>query len=490
MAAMLKLAALPASTSDDDVRKELVSVAQRYLSVNVLGNLPEGARARARDSLHAEVSFDRSAGTVVVAAKADLGGTLLAKRFFGYDGPEGGIGQRAGIEAARTTTELVLAIDSTGSMKDEMPGGRTRMEVVRAAALDLIDVLKSRDGAAPLAIGLVPWTFTVQLGPETREAWERDGRAVYLRERYYPFPLQTATRSWCSANRKFPCTGPGTTSAVPAKPAAWRGCVDYRSFDDPPESSPGPALPLALSTVTPREAPFAMAFWSAQMPRPIYTAVAYECATEGGVQNRCYSGEARPLEGQFRIPPQYLCRRDDTQTIVPLTTDIARVRAAVSALPAGGSATYSTLGVVWGTRLLSPSWREAWGGGTHPMESTDGGEVRKVLVLLTDGQDNHWDRAAVEDHRARACAQAKAAGIVIFTIAAMDKTSSDPRPPRRTTQGVLEPGGRPGGALHVREQRHPGRPRGRVRGNRPAAARHAAPLLAKPRRRGSPAFRS
>jgi len=105
---------------------------------------------------------------------------------------------------------------------------------------------------------------------------------------------------------------------------------------------------------------------------------------------------------------------------MPLTTDTAAVKREIDTLSAGGSATYSTLGVVWGHRLLAPTWRTIWGGATatHPVDKAEG--VQKALVLLTDGDDNHLDPVIVRDHRSKACTAAKNAGIKVFTIAAMD----------------------------------------------------------------------
>ena len=42
--------------------------------------------------------------------------------------------------------------------------------------------------------------------------------------------------------------------------------------------------------------------------------------------------------------------------------------------------------------------------------------VRKVLVLLTDGEDNHLEGRCRADHRSQACTAAKEAGIEIITV--------------------------------------------------------------------------
>ena len=102
---------------------------------------------------------------------------------------------------------------------------------------------------------------------------------------------------------------------------------------------------------------------------------------------------------------------------MPLNTDLAAVRTAVRRLrdQIDTGSTYSTAGLVWATRLLASSWRDVWGHSVHPMGENTG--VTKVIVLLTDGEDNYLVDAAA--HRRQACAAAKDEGITIFTIAAM-----------------------------------------------------------------------
>ena len=70
--------------------------------------------------------------------------------------------------------------------------------------------------------------------------------------------------------------------------------------------------------------------------------------------------------------------------------------------------------MVWGHRLLAPAWRNIWGDAVHPVDAAS--NVRKMLVLLTDGDDNHLDKSIVQDHRRKACTAAKNAGIEVITV--------------------------------------------------------------------------
>ena len=80
---------------------------------------------------------------------------------------------------------------------------------------------------------------------------------------------------------------------------------------------------------------------------------------------------------------------------------------------------------MWGQRLLTHEWQSAWGNSVHPVDPASYPDVRKALVLLTDGEDNFPDYDIGRRHRSRACTAAKNAGIRVFVISAM--ASTDPR---------------------------------------------------------------
>ena len=161
-----------------------------------------------------------------------------------------------------------------------------------------------------------------------------------------------------------------------------------------------------------------MGFYSPTTIFPGSKPITYKCRRFNPLPSRarniCFSNPSNLTRGNDKIiletNPQFNC---DGPTITPLTTDVAAVKLKINALYVHwdiGRATYSTLGVVWGHRLLAPTWRTIWNDSVHPVAAAS--NVRKVLVLLTDGADNHiW-----EDHRSQACTIAKNAGIEIITI--------------------------------------------------------------------------
>ena len=431
IATTLELQTLPYSMSDGDAESALHATADRYVRLNLDGNLSERARQKMNETLVVSIDVNRDLGTVGVSAQADLGGTLLSKWFLDYPGPEDGVSVMAGAEGSVNASELVLVIDVTSSMLDNLDGVRvdsgdptSRINIVKRAAEDLVDILSSHESST-IAVGLVPWTYRVRLDQPTRTRWKTHGWAVYPTERTYPHP----TRGPPGSDRYLP-----ETQSLPAKSRlpevcrAWAGCLDRRVVNGQSNASPPPSF----STARPSAEPFVMNYFTHETSYPDRQYASFACQdytraesrAQGGEEPLCYDldrvpsgqdmcqdGDIQP-GGPWRVKPQDNC---NASAIRPLDTHLSAVRTAIRGLRASGSATYSSAGIAWGIRLLDSSWRDVWDHPVHPMEEDTG--VQKVIVLLTDGEDNHLTNAHA--HRQHGCTAAKNAGIVIFTIAAM-----------------------------------------------------------------------
>ena len=418
---------LDENLSTEQVKTALMPIARRY----ILANIPESRRERATETLTITLTPDRSAGTVDIVAQADLGGIIFGSWMYGDVVSATRVDSLSDLELADGTTdeqeslgtpmtEVALAIDITGSMGYPLPDGdTTKIEIVKNAAQTLVDTITA-DTSRTVAIGLVPWHYRVRFDNGTRTRWEDNGWAQYPARRYYPNPHweswkkipRNSNRGW------FPdphlVTAAGEWHDVPAKGnKRWEGCVDQRrlSGDDPPGFS------AALPTVT----PFTMGFYSPTVAYPRDSSISLQCDQTDPISNRpsgkkdeCFTGSGHAATYR-QWSSQFNC---SVQEIMPLTTDVAKIKRKISGLGAGGSATYSTLGVVWGHRLLAPAWRTIWGDTVHPVNAAS--NVRKVLVLLTDGDDNHLDQNVVWAHRRQACTAAKNAGIEIITVFAGD----------------------------------------------------------------------
>ena len=476
IAATLELRKRPASESDAQLEAALRPVAERYARFNVLGNTAGEIDPK---DIEVTLDVDRAAGTVAVSVKADVLDTLFAKWLYGYE-PSGEITTRAGAERDTSKAEVVLAIDVTTSMDlnlagndypDVGAGELSRMEIVRRAAHVLVDVLDPGDEEAMIAVGVVPWHIDVRLNQTMRAAWERKGWAVYPRSRTYPRPYSVGGGA-----------GPAETWTMPSKPEEWKGCLDQRALNGP--------RPPGLSVALPSSASFTMAFF------PVLNLTSYQCrdlsgdSFSGSFWQRCYHG---PTFEQT-VPPtpcpagsgkcyqepetsQHSC--SGFAPILPLSGDMDEVRGAIDTLAPIAPQTYSTMGLIWGRRALTP--RVAGGVGRY---GASGGPEQERIPRGAQGDRAADRRRGQLRHRPRR--HPRPPRRVHRGQARRDRglrrRGDEPQPDRlgavEGADGVLQPERPPGPDLRVPQQPHERGPRGRIPPDRPAAPRRAAdPLM-------------
>ena len=423
--------------SEADLKTAIASVAENYIKLN-LAYLPTDRLTRAKETLTVTVTPDKDQGTVDVATTADLGGTLFSRHLpvlSNYKGPAK-VGTSAGVETRVTPVEAVLAIDVSTSMTGALDAGtpgqgeKSRMDIVKDAAKALVNVLRPNEHNR-VAIGVVPWHFTVRLAAGTATDWSDKRWARYPTERTYDVPYE------CSESSST-CEPDAVKATLPSSaPEDWDGCLDGHRMGGSGTSAANPAVTDLFTT------PSANAFSQAYYPS-LY-GYQYECRPWADLPLEdipsdyydlsCYN-PYDPNDLRYGDhAPQWGC--DDTDpTLLPLSTDRTTIIGAIDGLSAVGARTYSALGVLWGQRMLLSTWRSVWGGTVHPVDPTSaaGKGVRKVIVLLTDGADSICgdDNFACTDSaigisRTDACTQAKDAGIEIFVVAAMhpDYVSTD-----------------------------------------------------------------
>ena len=404
-------------TSDGDLETALVSVAERYVAVN-LAHLPAERLRRAKLSLDITLDIDRARRIVSVTAEADLGGTLVSRALpllGNYTGP-GTIVANAGVQSEPAPVELVLAIDVSASMRGNM-AGESRMAVVKDAAKRLVDILDP-DGHNRVAVGVVPWGRVVRLDADAASEWARLRWASYPAERTYPVPYR------CNIFNLHTCAPTPLVHALPAEaPQAWKGCFDgHRIRDDGIASVPAPNADGLFEL--PSEAPFAQSYFPPEL------ATSYRCLDASEVvfyQNNCL--ESEPHKAQDRCETE--TGTGAFPTLVALSTNRAAITSRIDALAPyeGPGTTYSALGVLWAQRMLEPAWKGVWGDGIHPADPATStyASLRKAIVLLTDGEDEYCgggnadcSNSPLAVSRTEACTAAKARGTEIFVIAAMD----------------------------------------------------------------------
>ncbi|MGQ9364992.1 pilus assembly protein TadG-related protein [Azospirillum sp. ST 5-10] len=360
-------------------------------------NFPDGYLGARTDGPHWTVDAQARAITLTASAELD---TLFMRALGRTDI---GVAARSVIEQARNGMELVLVMDNTGSMyskpslsgRDDPEFRNTRkIDAMKAGAAELIGQLYgSRTTIDRVWVGLVPFTATVNIGPQ-RTAWLRD---------YDP-------------------------QAFAASPQGWKGCIEERvprvERGEPPLKAGETGADVT------DEPPRSEALkWRPFLFPPTRRDNEWPPVDESAATNTTGNGGRGPNVG---CPP----------AITPLTADRTTVLNGIAAMDSwhrGG--TQNHVGLVWAWRMLSPAWRGLWGGEMNaeglPLPY-DEKRHEKAVILLTDGQNQFnnddytaygkpsWGRlgvttagagkTALDERLTRVCTAMKRQRIRIYTI--------------------------------------------------------------------------
>jgi len=145
------------------------------------------------------------------------------------------------------------------------------------------------------------------------------------------------------------------------------------------------------------------------------------CATE---RTSSVYTDAAPSSARFATESTWC----PGQSIVPLTNDRNTLLTAVGNLEARGY-TAGHLGAAWGWYELSPQWSSVWPAGSDPAPYGDP-DVRKILVLMTDGMFNRqYSGTSSATQATQLCTNAKSQGILIYTISFFQPTDDQSQRP-------------------------------------------------------------
>lgn len=345
-------------------------------------NFPANYLGTTITTLSATPNADNSIITMAVAGTVDT--TFM--RLFGINYVD--VGAQAEITRASQGMELVLVIDTTGSMNSTAGGGISKIAAARNAATDLVNTLYgSASTLDNLWIGLVPFAQAVNIGPSHTD--------------------------WVSAD------------SFNWGPTSWMGCVDAREAGGEDVTDTPPNISVS-ATLFPRY------YWPCDGNNQWY-------GTNSGKTNCTPSGSGfgykTPLSTS-RGPNKYC-----SQEVTPLTSSKTEILDDISTLTAYGN-THVVLGAAWGWRMLSPSWRGLWGGSMDadglPLDY-DTPLMNKVMILMTDGDNTisnytrgaYWylsngklgttnqstAEAQLDSRTLQVCTSMKAQNITIYTIA-------------------------------------------------------------------------
>ena len=347
--------------------------------------------------------------TVTLSASASVPTTFM--RIFGINS----ITVSAETEVTRNTQylDLVMSIDMSGSMGSSAPGGGTRIEAARNAAIELVNVLYGdEETKGLLKIGLVPWNGKVNI--------TRNGEAY-----------SAGASQWNAVTTfKNPLTGSNQTqvfqpnnSVIPLlsqPPTNWKGCV-YARHTNNGVNDDGDTVVGDVN--------HANGDWVAWEP----------VGNEGEPQSpgACSAAGGSGSE----------CTPCLSHGITPLVQSKAATLSAVNELVSPTGFTNIAQGLVWAWRVLVPE---------APFTDADSdpdGPRTQAIILLTDGEQTQaygdgykrtWGSGSSAQNEMNArllevAGNIKANGTLIYTIqfangggalqALMKQVASEPNAP-------------------------------------------------------------
>lgn len=280
--------------------------------------------------------------TVTLAATAELPSTFT--RVLGVE--EMNVQARVVVRRANRGLELVMVLDSTGSMQDDNKIGK-----LKSAANNLLDILygANNDSAEKLYVGVAPYTTAVNIGP--------------------------ARTGWLAGHNPSAYDN-----------GSWRGCVEARPY--PYEESQADATPTAQ--------PFTSYFYATTRNQSWYyngnkVTNSYTSDNSWSQWNAGDNDASHTGRG-----PNKWCQLASRSEILPLQGSKATAKQAINAMSADSVGTLTNVGLAWGWRMVSPNWRGLWGtsgqwNSTTPAElpldyNTPG--MDKALIVMTDGLTN------------------------------------------------------------------------------------------------------
>lgn len=226
-----------------------------------------------------------------------------------------------------TTMEVALVLDVSGSMRAMFPNGKSRLEVLKQAAENLLTKIENI-GGAKVSVSIVPFTMNVNVGK--------------------------GKKSWVEGEDHLLFAG-----------SEWKGCVFEQSKGNYVANSPN--------------GKFHAMIWP---PMPNGNGDGNQCVrnssdgTNVGYANMTEAANAQSTESQFD-GPNYNCVRHE---ILPLTNNFTSVRNHLNSLTAEfNQGTIIGPGVTWGLRTLSSEKPFSEG-------SNWASNAEKIMIVLTDGQ--------------------------------------------------------------------------------------------------------
>jgi hypothetical protein len=339
--------------------------------------------------------------------------------------------------------ELALVLDNTGSMSETMGGGTTRMDALKTASKDLVDILfGDEETLKNLHISVVPYDMVVQIGTG-RAGWMQD---VPLQP-YQTIPQVTSKGKYerlVAKNNKGFAANRETLADINLRKFT---CGTFYTLCDPNAIQstwvcPPDGQHLTGYTYVGEDA---FPVYEPCVPGSVHN-VNFTCASLRGTDNVIYPvtlndfscldnglndvDDTPPTQGEqykFRLPNENANLDGNTNSgpgdpnwqkwngfLAPMKfamNDKAQVKAALDSMTLAGYTDIS-VGLMWGWFTLSEKWTGLWDAGKPNAPFKSGGKNIKQMVLMTDGWNNVGNYETVD----ALCTKIKAQNITIYTI--------------------------------------------------------------------------
>lgn len=247
-------------------------------------------------------------------------------------------------EAAQGVSEIevIMVLDITGSMGEQLGDGRTKIQALRTAAQDFVTIVKQNDKKNGVSIGVVPYAAQVNIPVNLRQQF-----TVQDLSHWNGQPLQGVPNINCF---EFPTSGFGTTGVSLTSPIRMAAVADANSGTTTDGSYVGPQAPNASSRA---------------------------CTTNAETGSTPWVDS---VVNHVMLP----------------TKDGEAVKTKINRLTAAGN-TYIAVGMRWGTALIDEAARPIYtaiGDSTVQGRPADNAsnKTRKIIILMTDGEhvtNNH-----------------------------------------------------------------------------------------------------
>jgi len=342
---------------------EIFADAQKYFDAN----FPNGFMGTERITMNGEtVTWNDTREAIALNVAVEMNTTFM--NILGQDSLT--VGAVTEINRENRGLELVLVLDTTGSMNSYTSGSR-RIDTLKTASKNLVDILYGNDETKrKLWIGIVPYNTQVNVGPEN---------VHFLKPNYQTNLINNTTSIFTRDNNHntalgFDVNGDLSNDTV----YGWEGCVEMR------DDLMGGTVDISEDAPTNDFVPY---FYTSTEP---YTDNSYSPSPIAS--NSGYYPNEWDSHGvtSSRTPNKYC-----PPPVLPLTAEKTTIKNHIESMNTDG-ATAVNVGLVWGWRALSPEWRGEWyNSSTVNLPSgysalpLDYGEefMDKVVVLMTDGEN-------------------------------------------------------------------------------------------------------